>query len=91
MIDVVFSIFKQISSRLRQQFWLLTILIAVSGLVEMLALGSIALFMSSLASLDSLLQSQYLVALREVLGGDFLEDRFSVYMALGGSAIVLFF
>lgn len=90
MIDVIRSIIIQTSPRRRKQFWLLTCFIAISGLVEMLALGSVALFVSSLASLDSFLQSQYIIPIRNYFGDGVLDDRFTIYMALGGSAVALF-
>lgn len=90
MTSVFSAILKQVSARRRKQFWCLSCLITFSGLMEMLALGSIALFVSSLASLDDLLKSNYLVPMREIFGSHYLDDRLMIYMVLGGCVVLLF-
>lgn len=89
MTDTLATMLRVISPSRRKQFWGLVILIAFSGGVELLALGSIALFVSSLASLESLLDSSYMTDVTRFVGIDITSDPIVIYMCVGGLTVFL--
>jgi ABC-type multidrug transport system fused ATPase/permease subunit len=73
----------------RRQFFLLTFFIVICGLIELMALGCLALFITSLTSPEEVMQSRYLAMAGNILGSDVLMSRKGFYLTLGVMTLVL--
>lgn len=71
----------------RKQWLLLLGMVLVTAVVELAALGLVALFITSLTSLDQILLSRYAAFGRQVFGEALFNDPRLLYLALGGATI----
>ena len=74
--------------RTRQWFWV-SALVIFTGFVELAALGLLALFITSLTSLDQVMASKFVMYGKNVFGEYWFSDSRTFYVALGSAAISL--
>lgn len=89
MLQLFFAFLNGAKPQRRWQFLALLALIILSGLVELAALGSVALFITGLSAPASVMQSRYLLMLERMGGWSFLSDTRSFYLSIGGAAVAL--
>lgn len=92
MIRLFFALLRGAQQQRRTQFWLLAILIIVSGLLEMATLASMALFVTSLTSLDEVLNAHYVQMFLWTIGASPHPEpsRFFMGLGLGCLGLVMF-
>lgn len=83
MMQLFFWFLNRAKPQRRGQFFALTALIVASGLVELAALGGLALFITSLTSPDEVMRSSYLTMVDGLLPIDILSDTRTFYLYLG--------
>jgi ABC-type multidrug transport system fused ATPase/permease subunit len=89
MIGQLLWILRTAPHRRRNQFLLLSLLIVVSGGMELAALGSLALFVTSLTSLESIMRSEAVMRTARLLEPELLNDPKLFYLALGSLTMLL--
>ncbi len=89
MIRVLRDLLAGAKPQRKRQFFHLTLLTVVGGLVELASLGFIALFITSLTSPHEVMHSRYLVFTQRWLPVDILTDIRTFYLALGSGTVLL--
>ncbi len=83
MLDTFRYFFSNLPRAQRRNFKVLAAFIICAAFVELMALAGLALFITSLTSLDAVLGSSYALAAKRYLGDALFLDRTRVYWALG--------
>ncbi len=89
MLTLFRYFFSGLPQRGQRHFWWLVGFIVFSAFIEFLALGSLALFLTSLTSLEDVLSSRYVLIVRQYLGDSIFVDAKTFYWALGLTTISL--
>ncbi len=89
MIRQLLWILRTAPRQRRDQFAFLALLIVVSGGMELAALGALALFISSLTSLEAITHSATAARLAPHLGPELFADPKLFYLSLGSLTMVL--
>lgn len=89
IIHIFREIMKRLPSRWRIRFWFLVVGMMITAGVETAALGTIALFASSVSDPNAILQSSYVKRLHGILNADFLVSTEGVMIFLSVLVVVL--
>jgi ABC-type multidrug transport system fused ATPase/permease subunit len=89
MFELLHYFLDTLNPRRKRQWLALLALMFVTAVVELAALGLVALFITSLTSLDQVMLSRYADVGRSVFGEGLFADPKAFYLGLGAAAVAL--
>ena len=89
LLGTLNTISKNLPARRRAQFWMFFAATLVVALLETVTLGAIAFFASAVSAPEAVLNSRFVVTVRELLRADFLNTTAGLIITLSAIVVLL--